>query len=486
MELRFGKNLHSRQNASSFVAKYHIALLIALIANCFSLTPLAYAQAVVSFPNRICNVKDFGAMGAKLKPDTVAFQSAINSCSLAGGGTVTIPRGWYLIGPIDLKSNVRLNFEKYSEVRFETEPSLYGTTKAPISPEGKGADKALINIADASNVAITGEGLIDGQGNVWWEWIRDYWRVSEANKSGKANQAQRVTRPRLILAKNVQNLLIEKVSLFNAPSFHIVLNNTDNVTIRKTKIYSPGNSPNTDGIDPSGSRNVLIEENDISTGDDIVAIKGTGFDPRFPDASTKNIIIRNNAIREGHGISIGSGTSGGIKNVLIENNNFDGSLHGFRIKTRRKFGGEVSQIVFRNNNMKNVRNVMTISSYFAYAPIDEIEAAKQIEAGGFMVLDLYYPPETDPEQPYVKNETPDIKDVTIENLRATGAENIGIIMGLPEKGIRSVKMRNVNIESENGLLVRHADVLTRNVKFSTKDGEEVKIQTGGKFLRSRR
>lgn len=447
----------------------------------FAFANFASAQANVSFPNKICNVKDFGAMGAKLKPDTVFFQAAIDTCSAAGGGTVVIPRGWYLVGPIDLKSNVRINFEKYSEVRFETEPSLYGTTKAPVSPEGKWADKGLINITDASNVAITGEGLIDGQGNVWWEWIRDYWRVSAANTSGKANQGQKVTRPRLILAKNSQNILIEKVSLFNAPSFHIVLNNSDNITIRNTKIYAPGNSPNTDGIDPTGSRNVLIENNDISLGDDIIAIKGTGFDPKFPDAVTKNIIVRNNTIREGHGISIGSGTYGGVKNVLIENNSFDGSLHGFRIKTRRKFGGEVSQIVFRNNTMKNVRNVLTVSSYFAYAPIDEIEAVKQIEAGGFMVLDLYYPPETEPAQPFVKNETPDVYDVTIENLKATGAENIGLIIGLPEKSIRNLKMINVNIESENGLLIRHADVTVTNVNFKVKNGENVKVQNGGKF-----
>ena len=345
----------------------------------------------------------------------------------------------------------------------------------------KARDRALINITNASNVAITGEGLIDGQGNVWWEWIRDYWRVAEANRSGKANQAQKVTRPRLILARNVQNLLIEKVSLFNAPSFHVVLSNTDNVTIRKITIFAPGNSPNTDAIDPTGSRNVLIEDNTISTGDDVIAIKGNGYDPKYPEASTANIIIRNNTIREGHGISIGSGTYGGVRNVLIENNQFDGSLHGFRIKTRRRFGGEVSNIVFRNNSMKNVRNVMTISSYFAYAPIDEEEAIKQIEKGGFMVLDLYYPPETDPVQPYVRNETPDIHDITIENLKATGAENMGLIIGLPEKQIRNVYFNNVAIEAENGLLIRNANVLGKAVRLNVEKGKAITLQKAGEY-----
>lgn len=445
----------------------------------------AWAQARVSFPDKVCNVRDYGAEGARLRSETVAFQKAIDACSLAGGGTVEVPRGWYLLGPIFLKSNIRFNVTKYAELRFETEPSLYGTTKAPVSPEGKNADLALINIFDASNVAITGEGLIDGQGTVWWEWIRDYWRDAEASRSGKANQAQKVTRPRLILARNAQNLLFEGVTLANAPSFHLVLTNTDDVTIRNTTIYAPGNSPNTDAIDPIASRNVLIENNTISTGDDVIAIKGMVFDPKldpkFPEAITANIVIRGNTIRQGHGISIGSGTSGGVKNVLVENNRFDGSLHGLRIKTRRGFGGDVSGIVFRNNTMENVQHVLTISSYFSYAPLDEREATRQIEKGGFMVLDLYYPPETDAPQAFVKNQTPDIYDVTVDGLKATGAESAGLVMGLPEKEIRGLVFKNVDIQSKTGLLVRNASIKAQNVVIKTKSGAPLTIQRNGSF-----
>ena len=124
------------QNVAKRSVRTFMIIVSTVLIGCH--TP-AFAQSKVSFPNRVCNVKDFGAIGAKLKPDTIAFQKAIDSCSEAGGGTVEVPRGWYLIGPIEIKSNVRLNFAKYSEVRFETEPSLYGTTKAPVSPEGKSA-----------------------------------------------------------------------------------------------------------------------------------------------------------------------------------------------------------------------------------------------------------------------------------------------------------------------------------------------------------
>lgn len=468
------------RRASSCVRRMAWSGLVGLLLAGALVPGSARAQAQVSFPDRVCNVRDFGAIGAKLRPDTEAFQNAIDSCSQAGGGTVEVPRGWYLIGPISLKSNVRLNVARYAEIRFETEPGLYGTTRAPVTPEGKGADRALINIVDVSNVAIGGEGLIDGQGNVWWEWIREYWRDSDANRSGTANQAQRVTRPRLILAKNVQNLLIEGVTLANAPSFHIVLLNTDDVTIRGTTITAPANSPNTDGIDPSGSRNVLIEHNAISTGDDIVAIKGTGFDPRYPEASTRNITIRDNRIGAGHGISIGSGTAGGIKHVLIENNVFDGSLQGFRIKTRRRFGGEVSDIVFRNNSMVNVSNVLTISSYFNYAPLDEREAQAQIEKGGFLVNDLFYPPDTDPAQPVIKNETPVLHDITIQGLTARGADNAGLIIGLPESEIERLSLDSVTIEAERGFVVRNADVLAKNVQVRVKQGLPFVLQRKGR------
>lgn len=442
----------------------------------------AHAQASVSFADRICNIKDYGAEGARLTPETAAFQKAIDDCAGKGGGTVEVPRGWYYSGPIFLKSNIRLNIAKYAVVQFATDPSLYGTTQHPVTPEGKNADFALVNVRNAENVAITGEGTLDGQGNVWWEWMRNFWRDSEAAHSGAANQRQKVTRPRLLLATHSKNLLIEGVTLTNAPSFHVVLTDMDDVTIRKTSILSPAPSPNTDAIDPINSRNVLIEDNVISCGDDIVAIKGSGFDPKHPDAVTSNIVIRNNKIFAGHGVSIGSGTSGGIRHVVIENNEFVGSLHGFRIKTRRGFGGEVSDVVFRNNTMRDVQNVLTISSYFQYAPLDLKKAGGELGKGGMMILDLIYPPEDEPAQPFVKNQTPDIHDITVEGLTATGAEAAGIVFGLPEKELTAITFRDVHIEAKTGFIVRNAEVRTDKATIAVKAGKPVELQWHGTFI----
>lgn len=442
----------------------------------------ANAQAAVSFADRVCNVRDYGVEGDRLNPETAAFQKAIDDCAAKGGGTVEVPRGWYFIGPIFLKSNIRLNLAKYAAVQFATDPALYGTTQHPVTPEGKNADIALINIRDAENVAITGEGTLDGQGNVWWEWMRTYWRESEAASSGEANQRQKVTRPRLLLALHAKNLLLEGVTFANAPSFHIVLTDTDDVTIRKTSILSPAPSPNTDAIDPIDSRNVLIEDNIISCGDDIVAIKGNGYDPAHPDAVTSNIVIRNNTFYAGHGVSIGSGTAGGVRHVVVENNEFFGSLHGFRIKTRRDRGGEVSDIVIRNNVMHDVQNVLTISDYFQYAPLDLKEARRQIEKGGMLILDLMYPPQDEPAQAFVKNWTPDVHDVTIDGLTATGANAAGIVFGLPEREMTAITMKNVHIEATTGLIVRNAAIAAHDVTISVRTGKPVELQRHGRFM----
>ncbi len=456
--------------------------LIALPIVAAMLAMPAHAQAKTSFPDRICDVTAFGAQGTKLWFDTESFQKAIDSCADKGGGTVRVSRGMYLIGPIFLKSNIRFQVDKYAEVLAATDPALYGTTDHPMTAEGKSAKYAFINITDAENVAITGEGLIDGQGAVWWEKMRDFWRSDQKfATSGDAHQRQKDSRPRLVLVRNSRNILFEGVRFENSPSFNIVLNNSEDITIDHVSILAPAHAPNTDAIDPIDSRNVLITYHTISCGDDVVAIKGNGSDPKHPDAVSANIVIRGNTILQGRVISIGSGTGGGVKHVLAEDNSFDGSMYGFRIKTRRGHGGEVSDIVFRNNRMRNVQTVFVISGYYEYKPFDPNEARKQVQAGGFIIGNQMWPGENDKAQPFVKDKTPDIHDVAIENIAATGSDSAGVITGLPERAIRNIVFRNVRVEADKGLLVRNAEVSAENTQFVVKSGKSVTVQKRGKY-----
>lgn len=191
----------------------------------------------------------------------------------------------------------------------------------------------FISIADAQNVAIVGEGTIDGQGAVWWERWRE--NIRATGKKGGTD------RPRLIYITRASNVLIDGVTLTHSPSFHVVTRYAHDVDINGTRILSPWHAPNTDAIDPIDSQNIRITNNYIDCNDDHIAIKAEKADPRFPDGVVDNIYIANNTLKQGRGISIGSESAGGVNNVLVENNTFEGSMYGIRIKSPRGKGGEV-------------------------------------------------------------------------------------------------------------------------------------------------
>jgi polygalacturonase len=427
------------------------------------------AQSVNRFPERVCDVRDHGAGGTRIWFDTEGFQAAIDACATAGGGTVRVTRGEYLIGPIWLKSNIRLELQKGAEVLAATDPALF--------PQGERA--GLINVKDADNVAVVGEGLIDGQGAVWWERIRAIWRANpNFATDGQARQQQKDDRPRLILVSHSTNVRFEGVRIENSPSFHLVLNDADHVTIDRVRITAPAHAPNTDAIDPINSRHVIITNNVISVGDDIVAIKSNGPDPRHPDAVSSDILIAGNTILAGRGICIGSGTSGGVARVRVENNSFDGSMYGLRIKTMRGKGGKVRDVVFKNNRMKDVETPLVFTSYYEYRPLDLKAATALLPPGGFLLGNQIWPGPTDPAQPIVADRTPDMAGIVVDGLTATGANLAGIVVGLPERPIADLTLRNVRIEAKRGLLVRNAAISTSKAAITAADGTPYRLEVG--------
>jgi polygalacturonase len=427
------------------------------------------AQSVNRFPERVCDVRDHGAGGTRIWFDTEGFQAAIDACAKAGGGTVRVTRGEYLIGPIWLRSNIRLELQKGAEVLAATDPALF--------PQGERA--GLINVRDADNVAVVGEGLIDGQGAVWWERIRAIWRANpNFATDGQARQQQKDDRPRLILVSHSTNVRFEGVRIENSPSFHLVLNDADHVTIDRVRITAPAHAPNTDAIDPINSRHVIITNNVISVGDDIVAIKSNGPDPRHPDAVSSDILIAGNTILAGRGICIGSGTSGGVARVRVENNSFDGSMYGLRIKTMRGKGGKVRDVVFKNNRMKDVETPLVFTSYYEYRPLDLKAATALLQPGGFLLGNQIWPGPTDPAQPIVADRTPDMAGIVVDGLTATGADLAGIVVGLPERPIADLTLRNVRIEAKRGLLVRNAAISTSKAAITAADGTPYRLEVG--------
>lgn len=464
--------MHKNSSLNWFFSAFAPALwAVANVASAQS-GSVAIKPSVNQFPERVCNVREHGASGTRIWFDTQAFQAAIDTCAKAGGGTVLVPRGEWLIEPISLRSNIRLQIERGAEVLGATDPKLF--------PDGERS--ALINIRDANNVAIVGEGLIDGQGAVWWERIRGIWRSDPSfARDGQARQQQKDDRPRLILAMNSSNLRFEGVRIENSPSFHLVLDNCEHVTIDRVKITAPAHGPNTDAIDPINSRHVLITNNVISVGDDVVAIKSERPDKKYPDAVSADIVIAGNTIVAGRGICIGSATTGGVQRVHVENNSFTGSMYGLRIKSRRGKGGVIRDVTFANNRLTDVETPLVFTGYYEYRPLDIEQARKQLSAGGFLLGNQIWPGPDDAPRPYVHDQTPEMANITVSGLTATGADLAGVIVGLPERAIRNFQLRDIRIDAKRGLLVRHADVAVQSVKINSASGPAIRTEQGGKL-----
>ncbi len=437
--------------------------------------PLGLAQAAeqLSFPDKICDVTQYGAEGHRLQIalNTASFQKAIDDCAASGGGTVQVPAGNYLVDPLFLKNNIRLNLAKNATIVASTEESAYRPNDATRYAAAENGWLPFISIADAANVAITGEGTIDGQGAVWWERWRAAIRVS--GKKGGTD------RPRLIYIVRSQNVLVDGVTLTNSPSFHVVMRYAQDVVVNGTTIIAPWHAPNTDAIDPIDSRNIRITYNTIDCNDDHIAIKSEKPDANYPDGAVDNIYIAHNTLYQGRGISIGSETSGGVNNVLVENNSFKGSMYGIRIKSPRGKGGEVKNITYRNNTMVDVEVPLVLSAYYKAAPIVQTEVDKLVAAGGFTLGEQIYPPDTDPALPFDKVTTPHFSNITIENLKSTGnSKAAAYIIGVPEAPLSGIHFSNVQIDGEKGARIRHAQIQTRELTINAKNGEPLQLDKG--------
>ncbi|MCX8690316.1 glycoside hydrolase family 28 protein [Gilliamella sp. B2973] len=428
----------------------------------------------LNIPNKQCNVRDYGAEATGIWYDTKAFQTAINDCAQNGGGKVIVPAGYYLSEPLFLKSNIEFHLEKGAVVQASAEESAYHPSEE--QKKWSSSDESLpltkqwigfINIAEEKNIAITGEGIIDGQGSTLLEKYRAETR--QAGKKGPTN------RPRLLLFKNANNILVEGVTIQNSPSFHIVFKNVEDITINKTTISAPAWWQNTDAIDPMDSRRVSITKNTISVGDDHVAIKST------VNNLSHDFYIADNNFMLGRGLSIGSETYGGVSNLLAENNTFTDAMYGIRIKSPRGKGGEVKDIEYNNTTMVNVKTPIVLSAYYKGGPTTKDAKIKALQegefAGGFMLGDQIYPADT--EQPKEHKQTPYINNISFNNLTVKGKSNYaGFIIGTPEKPFNNIRFSNINIEAENGFKIRNASVEFSHTKINVEKGSDIIKEKG--------
>lgn len=384
-----------------------------------------------------CDVREAGAVGDGHTKDTAALQKAIDRCAETGG-VVRFAPGTYVSAPLTLKSHTHLSLEKGATLLGSPDVADY-----PVRTDAPWRRLSLLHADNAEDIVIAGGGTIDGNGKVWWG------AVLNRTKGSHENQ-----RPLLIDLTHTKQILIEGVTVQNSPQYNITAFWCDGLTVRNVRIVNPARgAPNTDGIDPVSTSHVLIEHDYIDTGDDNVAIKSGLVERGDPNMPSTDITIRDCTFKAGHGLSIGSETAGGVRNVTVERVTFSGTRQGIRIKSARGRGNDIGNFTYRDIHMDGVETPIQITMYYT----------------GIL--------KNDPGQP-VTEHTPKFHDITIENLKATGAKNAAVIMGLSESPIRHIVLKNVDISAEHGIVVQYADIAEKNVVVKPATGPSVQLGSG--------
>ncbi|KAA6475207.1 glycoside hydrolase family 28 protein [Bacillus swezeyi] len=368
-------------------------------------------MTVPVFPNRHFDVTEFGADASGKADSTAAIQRAIDEAHQAGGGTAIVPKGVFRSGALRLKSNVELHIEQGAVIKFSQNPDDYlpvvltrfeGVELYNYSP--------LIYAYEAENIALTGKGTLDGQGDEehWWPWKRgtNGQPSQEKDRDALFEMAERnvpveerrfgkghYLRPNFIQPYRCQNILIEDVTVLNSPMWQVHPVLCENVTVDGVKVV--GHGPNTDGVNPESCKNVVIKHCHFDNGDDCIAVKsGRNADGRRINIPAENIVIENNEMKDGHGgVTIGSEISGGVNNIFAEGNLMDSPNldRALRIKTNSVRGGILENIYFHKNVVKSLKREV-------------------------IAIDMEY------EEGDAGNFKPVVRDIEVDQLKSTGGQ----------------------------------------------------------------
>jgi polygalacturonase len=404
-------------------------------------------------PAAVFDIRDFGAIADGQTKVTGALRRAIAEASSQGGGTVLVPAGRWLTGPIHLASNINLHVSAGAVLAFSRDFADY---LPPVLTRWEGLElynySPLIYARDCENVALTGQGTLDGQGEAWWPWKKTQHEAAaqlyEMASSGVPT-AERVLasegglRPSFVQTLGCKNVLIEGVTLRNGPFWTIHPVYSENVIVRRVRVETTG--PNNDGCDPDSSRNVLIEDSSFSTGDDCVVIKsGLNEDGWRVGQPSENIVVRRLRGERGHGgVVIGSEMSGDVRNVWVTDSEFFGTDRGLRIKSMRGRGGIVENVYYDHVRHHDIRlMVVEVTSFYGSSTLKP------------------------------KTETPPtIRNIHVSNVSARGAKQAIEIVGLPELPVHDVSFENVDIVAEQGLrCVDCRNVTFKNTRLSSPAG----------------
>ena len=443
-----------------------------LAAACFMLRPCAaLAQNSKSAPSLI-SANQYGAKGDGKTVDTVAIQAAINAAAPIGG-TVVFSPGAYLSGAIFLKSGVHFRVDQGVEIRGVPDLSAYPMLPTRVAGIEMEWPAALINVYEQSGVQISGAGIIDGDGKIWWD---SYWtkRAAYDPKGLRWAADYDCRRPRLIQIYKSSNVAIRGLTLKRSGfwTLHICYSThvtADGLTIRNN---IGGRGPSTDGIDVDSSSAVEIGNADIDCNDDAIVLKaGRDADGLRVNRPTEDVTIHDITVRGGAaGITFGSETSGGIRHVDASR------IHvlppvpiGILFKSARTRGGAISDITIHDIDVRGVKTVFSVefnwNPSYSYA---RIPADVANPPAYWRVLAEPVPPEKG---------TPHLRDVRISDLRASQAQQAFSVASYANSPLENVTFTNIDIDAARGGGIRNASNWRfANSRIRTVDGSGVTVE----------
>ena len=440
-------------------------------------------------PNRQVVLTDFGADPTGQQLCTEAFAKAINMLSSMGGGQLLVPKGVWLTGPIVLKSNIDLHLECGAIIQFAADETLYPLVKTSFEGLDTRRCQSPISAEGQENIAITGQGSIDGNGQYWrpvkrskmtdsqWKEVlsreggvlvdKNYWVPSQGyadgEKSAKMNvpdgamseeqwqHIKRFVRPVMVSLVGCKNVLLKDVIFQNSPAWNLHPLMCENIIIDHVLARNPAYAQNGDALDLESCRNALIVDSKFDAGDDGICLKsGKDADGRRRGRPCENVVVDGCTVFAGHGgFVVGSEMSGGVRNIMVRNCQFLGTDVGLRFKSTRGRGGIVENIYVDGLSMMDIKTyALTFNMYYGGKSVAEVLAE-----GGQQPTVSTMP---------VTEETPIFRNIDIRNVVCRNAGMAMEFNGLPEMPIDGIHLKNIDISAHEGSVFNYGKDITKD------------------------
>ena len=454
------------------------------------------------FKKDTVSIVKFGAVSDGYTINTKSINAAIDAMTKKGGGVVLVPSGLWLTGPVVLKNNINLHLASGSTLLFTKDQNEYPLIEGNFEGLPQMRNQSPISATGATNIGITGKGILDGNGDGWRAVKSDkltasQWKklvasggiVSEDGKThypsasfvkgtkmpanpGVISPEKDMTfyesikgflRPNMVVITNCKYILLEGITVQNSPAWCLHPLMSEHLTVRDVFVKNPWYAQNGDGIDVESCKNVLIENSVFDVGDDALCMKsGRDAEGRKRAMPVENVIIRGCTVYSSHGgFVIGSEMSGGARNIFVSNCTFIGADIGLRFKTTRGRGGIVENIFIKDIYMKDIpaEAILFDMYYMAKDPVALVGEKRELPKVELKPVD-----ET----------TPVFRNFHISNVFCNGAAKGIFIRGLPEMHVKDIVLENMVLQADKGIDVQEATGITfKNIKVISNETEPV-------------